>query len=145
MARQRCRKLSDGEKIRKLNAAAIFFCTTIRTLVRHEIRYEFVPAIRIPPPYISECNVRACTRARISSARTAINCTPAIIVIRACLHRSIAYLSRADCENDRDLPRKVVNCDFQRRALFVKGEKNDARSAYRKKKYIYICTCNSHL
>lgn len=65
MARQRCRKLSDGEKIRELNAAAIFFCAAIRTLVRHEIRYELVPAIRIPLPYIFECNVRACTRTNI--------------------------------------------------------------------------------
>lgn len=64
MARQRCRKLSE-EKIRKLNAAAIFFPTAIRTLIRHEIRYELVPAIRIPPPYIFECNVHACTRTNI--------------------------------------------------------------------------------
>lgn len=56
MVRQRCWKLSDG-KIRKLNAAVIFFCSAIRTLIRHEC--EAIPAIRIPLPYIFACNVCA--------------------------------------------------------------------------------------
>jgi len=41
MVRQRCWKLSDG-KIRKLNAAVIFFCSAIRTLIRHECTRRFV-------------------------------------------------------------------------------------------------------
>lgn len=146
MARQRCRKLSDGEKIRKLNAAAIFFRTAIRTLIRHEIRYELVPAIRIPLPYIFECAACARVRARISSARTPINCATAIIVIRACsrpldrlfVTRRLRKWSRSAAQSCQ--PRFSV-----RAALFVKSGKKMtlARRAARRMEKKYLC--NSHL
>lgn len=126
-------KLSDG-KIRKLNAVAIFFCDTHTHTSR--IRGCVAPGIRIPPPYIFECNVytRACyTRAWISSARIPINCASAIIVIRTCSRRSIAYLSPADLRKwSKSAARKLVNRDFQQRA-FAKSKKQRSPIAHGKK------------
>lgn len=116
-------KLSDG-KIRKLNAVAIFFCDTHTHTSR--IRGCVSRAIRIPPPYIFECNIRA----RVTHAFEYHPQGLPLIVPRLSSSFERAHAARSPichspiCENDRNLPRASLSTAIFNSALLQRAKNN---------------------